>query len=181
MTDQLLTALCSSVTGGIIALTGVLLTNRSSTARLTIQLDHEAESRKAQTLRERGEELYVLMQNWLTFFANHYLRLSQVMKGSLTYNQFLDLEIEAANHNPMEFPRIELLIDIYYPSARQAYDAIMARRADIVKIEGAHHRAYQAGDTDGTRFLKAYVQAQKAVEAAGETFKVELTKAIQTI
>jgi hypothetical protein len=57
----------------------------------------------------------------------------------------------------------------------------MAKRGDIKKIAGAHKRAYERGETDGKPFLKPYVEAQKAVEASGQTFKAELTEAIRAI
>ena len=181
MPEQLITAISSSLAGGIIALAGVLLNNRSSTARLKAQFDHDDALRKAQVLRERGEELYVLIAKWLNTFAGHYLGVAAVMQGKLTYNQCLDLDIETLSNKSLEFSRIELLVDIYYPSTRKAYDEVMAGRSNVNEIEIAHKRAYGRGDIEGQRFLRSYVDAQKAIEAAGRVFKEELTKAIRAI
>src|SRR5947199_72180 len=77
MADQYittLTALASAVVGGAVALLAVFLTNRSNTARLVLQLDHESRQRKADLLRDRGEELYELTDKWLRKFAGYYLR-----------------------------------------------------------------------------------------------------------
>jgi hypothetical protein len=119
----LITALTSTTLGGVLTLVSVLLANRSSTARLNLQLDYEATQRKAQILRERGEELYVLTERWLNgLVAGYYLRRKSVMQGKLTYNECLDLEIADGKDNPVNFSRMELLIDVYFPSTREAYN-----------------------------------------------------------
>ena len=125
MPNQLLTlatALTSAAIGGALALIGVWLTNRSSTARLELQLEHEADQRKAQIFRERGEELYVLTEQWLDGLTGYYLAKRSVMQGRLTYNQSLDLEIADGKENPVNFSRVELLINVYFPSVRGSFD-----------------------------------------------------------
>jgi len=180
MADQFFTAL-STLAGGAIAITGALLTNRSNTARLKIQLDHDAALRTSEVFRDRGEELYVLMEKWLKILASEYVKLSSVMQGKITYAEFQDLYLEDAEQNKIEFPRIELLVDIYYSSTRKAYDEIMASRAKLQKISSAHKRAYERRETNGRQFLEPYIEAQRAVEAAGEVFKAEITKAIRGV
>ncbi len=75
----MVTALASAGVGAAVALLGVFLTNRSNTARLKIQLEHESRQRNTQLLRSRGEELYELSDKWLNKLAGYYLRRISVM------------------------------------------------------------------------------------------------------
>ncbi len=179
--STILTSVSGAAIGAVIALTGVLLTNRSNTARLKMQLDHDAGQRKAQVLRDRGEELYVLVENWLNSFSGHYLNISFVMQGKLTYDQALDLDKEALGRSGLQFSRIALLIDIYFPGSRSGYDQMINARTKVNKVECAFKHAYDRGDFDGEKFLRPYVEAQKEIEAAGEVLKDKLIEAIRAI
>jgi hypothetical protein len=184
MPDQymlVLTPLLSAAMGGVVALTSVYFTNRSNTKRLQLQLDREERRRNAETRRERGEELYMLTEAWLTGLAANYLTLLSVMRGNLTYNQHLDIVIEDGKARSVNFARIALLIDIYFPTTRKAYDQVLSARASLNKIAGAHKHAYKQGDIDGERFVGPFVQAQKAVEASGEVYKQQILESIRAI
>lgn len=163
------------------ALVSVALSNCSNTSRLKLQFQHEANNRRFEVLRERGEELYSLTEKWLLGLAGYYLNLSGVMQGKLTYNQALDLQIAQGNSGTIEFSRIELLIDVYFPSTRAAYDALIAGRTNLNKIAAAHKRAYQQGDIDGSQFLNPFVETQKAIEKAGDSLKQEVIDAVRSI
>jgi len=184
MADQYITtmtALASAVVGGAVALLAVFLTNRSNTARLVLQLDHESRQRKADLLRDRGEELYELTDKWLRKFAGYYLRRTFVMQGKLTYNQCLDLDIQEGKEESINFGRIEMLIDVYFPTTRAAYDAIIGGRTDLNKVAAAHKRAYESGETDGTRFITPFVQCQQSIEKGGESFKLQVLECIRAV
>jgi hypothetical protein len=81
----------------------------------------------------------------------------------------------------VNFARIALLIDVYFPSTRSAYNDVIAARTALNKISGAHKRAYEVGDIDGTRFIKPFVESQKAIEAAAEIYKRQIITTIRTI
>jgi hypothetical protein len=184
MPDQyvtMLTALTSAVAGGAVALLGVFLTNRSSTARLKVQLEHELRQRTTDLLRGRGEELYELTDKWLITFAKNYLSLSAVMQNKITYNQHYDLTIEEGKKSFQEYGRIEMLIDVYFPSTRPAYDKIIEARDELNNVINAHKRSYKNGDIDGYKFLKPFIQSQKSIEQAGVVFKMQILESIRHI
>ncbi len=180
--NTILMTLLSAASGGAVALISVFLTNRSNTKRLKMQFDHESIQRKTELLRSRGEELYELTEKWRNAFFGYYLRRSGVMQGKLTYNQCLDMDIkdgkEASSYN---FSRIEMLVDVYFPDARPAYDKMMASRAELNKVELAYRRAYEDGDIDGTHFLTPYIQCQKTVEKAGDDFQAKVLEYISAL
>lgn len=177
----LLTPLLSAALGGVVALASVYFTNRSNTKRIQLQLDREEQRRKAEVRRDRGEELYMLTEQWLNGLATNYLTQASVMQGKLAYNQYLDLVISNGEKDAVNFPRIALLVDVYFPSTREAYDDVIITRTTLNKISGAHRRAYEGGEIDGTRFLKPFVEAQKALEAAGDVYKRQIVESIRAI
>ena len=174
----LLTALFSAAVGGTIALLSVFFTNRSNTARLKIQLEHESRQRNAELLRNRGEELYELSDKWLKKLIGHYLRRTFVMQCKITYNQCLDLDIQDGKEDSGNFSRIAMLIDVYFPSTRPAYNKIIATRNELNKIGAAHKHEYENGNVDGTQFVAPYIQFQNSIEQAGENFKALVLECI---
>lgn len=178
---QILTAVLSTLAGGAVALFSVFLTNRSNESRLKAQFDHELRKQKSDLLRSRGEELYELTDSWLKKLFGYYLGISFVMQGKLTFNQCLDLQIQEGNKESFDFGRIEMLIDVYFPSTRPAYDKIIASRTELNKIATAHKRAYESGDIDGGRFLKTFVQSQQSIEQAGEIFMKQVLDCIRAL
>jgi len=177
----LLTSLLSAAVGGVVALASVYFTNHSNTQRVQLQLDREEQRRNADVRRDRGEELYMLTEQWLNGLGVNYLNQTFVMQGKLTYNQYLDLVISNGEKNAVNFPRIALLIDLYFPNTRKAYDDVISIRTTLNKISGAHKRAYEGGDIDGARFLTPFVEAQKTIEAAGEAYKRQIVESIRGI
>lgn len=181
MSDQFLTALVAAGIGGTLTLIGVLVSNRSSQARLKFQTEHDTTQKKKALLLERGEELYGLTEAWLNSLFALSLRRLMVMQGKMTYNQCLDLDIEDGKNKSMNFARISLLIDIYFPATRKAYDTILNEREKLNGIEITYKRGYKNGDIDGTSFLPGYLETQKSIEKAGEIFKIQLIDCIRAI
>jgi hypothetical protein len=133
----------SATLGGGIALLVVYLTSR-----------FDAKMRREKTLRERGEELYVLSEKWVSGLFTDYLRRSDVMHGKLTYDQINGRAIAEGKRDSNDFSRIEMLIDVYFPSTRSAYDRVETARDVLSNIASQHKRAYETGDTDGSQFCK---------------------------
>src|ERR1019366_6406764 len=138
----LIAALSSVLVGSLLTLLSSHFTNRSAEKRLQKQLQHEADQRQQELLRTRGEELYTLTSTWLKMIATHHIRKTYVMLGNITYDQALDLEVKDDKHL-LDFERIGLLVDVYFPSARSAYDAVLAVRDERNEIEMTFDRDYK--------------------------------------
>ena len=78
------------IVGAVLSIFGVWLTNRSNIKQLKIQLNHEKFTKETEIKRERLEELYILVSQWLNVMFGHSLKLSLVMRGDIDYNQYLD-------------------------------------------------------------------------------------------
>jgi hypothetical protein len=88
------------------------------------------------------------------------------MHGKLTYEQALQMDLDrgVGTH---DFGRIEVLVDVYFPSTRQAYDTIMAVRTQLNATLTAYQHEYEAGRKDGRSFINRYVECQEMFEGAG--------------
>ena len=177
----MITGLSAAVVGGALALLSVYFTNRSNTTRLKVQLEHESKQREIELLRNRGEELYELLDKWLKLLAGYYLRRTSVMQNKLTYNECLELDIKDGKENTSNYGRIAMLIDVYFPSTRSAYDKIIEYRTELNKIEGEFKRNYKNGEVDGVPFIKSHVQSQISIDKAGEELKMLVLEKIRTL
>lgn len=181
MDNQIIIALTSGFIGGAAAIIGVYFTNRSNEARLKKQLEYEEHRRKADLLRERGEELYLLTDKWMHAMAGYQLRRYSVILGKLTYNQCNDLEIKAGQDKSYNFGRIEMLIDVYFPLARKEYDEVISSRNALNEVLAEHRGAYTQGDIDGRRFINPFLKCQQNIDATGERLKVKIIEYILAI
>lgn len=177
----LVTALLAAALGSGIALLTAFLTNRANTARLKMEQTHQAQRRKSELLRERGEELYALTDKWLKGLTANYLGKSFVMQGKLTFDQYYNQMLKSVEKDTFNFGRIEMLIDVYFPLARAQYDAVIERRGELNKIDVEHKHAYESGDIPGTQFLKPYVRVQHSIEETGESLKKKIIECIQAV
>lgn len=78
------------IIGAVLSIIGVWLTNRASIKQLNTQLEHEKSVKADALKREKLEELYILVDNWLGGVFSHYIKLTLVMRGEIDYNQYLD-------------------------------------------------------------------------------------------
>lgn len=176
MHDGYLTLTTSLVTGliGVAgALGGVRLNNR-----------HQSTQLRADLLRERGEELYSLVSEWLNGLFFSALRRCGVMRGEIDYNQCLAQDIEWGKGRTSAVPvdsRLQMLVDVYFPNTRSAYDDVISCRSVMNEIELTFRHVYDAGCGDGALFLPRYVAASKAVDQAGARLQRRILEEIRAI
>lgn len=163
--------------GSSITIFGVWLTNRSNIYQLKLQLAHKERVDRITIIQEHLEELYIQSEYWLTAYAsNFYLPLITVMKGEMSYRDHRDLIIKNGKDLKFDFSRIKMIVDIYAPSLSSNYQSIIDARSRINAIVKEHEHAYESGDTDGSRFLKPFVEAQKKLEQSGQEFKQKIAE-----
>lgn len=178
----LITALTSAFVGGAIALLGGYFNNRATARRYEIQLKHEMEQRRQELLRARGEELYTITSAWLKRLGSYHLRILQVMHRTITYDQANELEIKEGKAQ-YDFDRIALLIDVYFPEVRSAYEAMLAENEKTHGIRLAFKHDYQKfGDrTDSGKFLAVYEKAHMTMDEAGEALKKRTAECLRAL
>lgn len=176
------TTLSSVLVGSGFTLLVSFLTNRSTEKRHQSQLQHDANQRKQELLRTRGEELYMVTSAWLKLMAVHHLRMVPVMLGNITYDQALDMEL-AESKPLLDFERIEMLVDTYFPSVRDSYDAVLVEREKTNEIQLAFKREYQkvGPSTNHKQFLPAYEKSLMAMEELGKNLRVRIVESLRSI
>jgi hypothetical protein len=177
LNPSLIPILASIITGAA-AFLGVLLTNKFHFKRIKLEHDIEAERKRQDLYRDRGEELYVSVEKWLSGIQTNYLSVLRVMQGKLTYDGHTELTIKSAEKQTHDFTRLEMLIDVYFPETKSLYMKVHEARKAINKVWFEHERQYEGGDTDGLRFIAPFVDAQNAFETAGTHLKEQIKKCI---
>lgn len=164
------------IVGALLSIFGSWLSTRSSAKQLKVQLEFEKSETERRVRRERLEELYVLLGNWLSGLFGHSMTLILVMRGQIDYNQYLDQVIEMGRKRKHDFNRLEMIIDIYAQSLKPSYQRILEARETLNDIADEHKRSYKAGDFDGERFLKPYSEALLLIDELTERFRMEVAQ-----
>lgn len=169
--SNVISAAIAALITGSITLAGVWLTNYHNREQLKLQLETNRDNEKIIRQIERAEELYVLTDKWVSALGVYSLNVMRVMKGDLTYNQCLDLQIESGNQKEYNFSRIEMIVDIHFKDLKKAYQEILEARAELNEIVFQHKAEYENGETYGEQHMEPCAKAQGNIERAGEDFK----------
>lgn len=159
-----LTALFTA--GGTLA--GVFITNKANNKRLALQLNHEQEIKQKQLIREKLEELYLLFKRWTSITDMMYINHARAMKGDIDYQTMLDMEVERNNKNTFDFNRIEMLIDLYFPNIKPAYEIVIGTRTKANQFMLSYGNQCQEGNTEGKNFLAPFLDAQNKFSQEAE-------------
>jgi hypothetical protein len=122
-------------------------------------------------MRKKGEELYLAAETFDRSLSSYFLPGYSVVKGEISWNEFLDLTIENANKSDNEASRqVLMLVDIYFPQLQPAFDKYLEQRTTLNGILHEHKRAFKAG-TVGTEFFKPFHQAMGELDVRAKEFK----------
>ena len=154
--SQAWVAVITALLTSCLTLKSVWLSNRANNKRLKIQLEHERKTRDEEIIRDRLEELYVLSNKYFSILVGHYLPFRMVMEGEITFNQALDMSIESGSKSDCEPHRVTMLIDLYFPEIKPAFDEIMDIREKLNEIIDGYKEQYKGGDTDGSQWLDVF-------------------------
>ena len=170
---ELISQIASTVLGGFLALTGVFLAN--------ILSEHSTEKRNQQKmLRGNGEELYSLISKWATLVFTKNLALYSVMRGEVTYNEYLDIYNNSGGMEGVDPHRMELLIYTYFPKLIPQYKKTRLMLEAHNQVVNDHKNAYEQG-ADGILFLKPFQQAQIKFEHESDMLKKEIIEQLSAI
>ncbi|MCU1264129.1 MAG: hypothetical protein JWM21_447 [Acidobacteria bacterium] len=167
-------AFYAAVLGSLIALTSSYLTNRSNTRRLKLQFELDRETKEREFTRDKVEELYLLHEEWLNVSASSNLPFISVMKGEITYNDALDMFIDGNKNRTVDFKRLQMLVDLYFPDVKASFDRLATARDEVNKIKSEHKRQYKRGNIDGTAYVMPFIEAQQTLEGEASHVKEQI-------
>jgi hypothetical protein len=145
----------------IATLTGVWITNHATYKRLDLQLKHELQERDREIIRSKLEELYILFKQYTTLISSIYLSRTGVMAGRTGMKDALDIESKAAEESVCDFNRLEMLVDLYFPSLKPDYARVIQAREVASKIMLTHQSQYLSGGMDGKKLVQPFLKAQE--------------------
>jgi hypothetical protein len=122
-------------------------------------------------MRRKGEELYLAAEAYERNLAKHFLPGYAVVKGEMSWNDYLDLEIKNADKNDKEASlQVLMLIDIYFPQLQTEFKKYSDQRDLLNKILNDHKRAYKAGNV-GREFFRPFHEAMIQLDTRGKELK----------
>lgn len=167
-------ATLTGVITAVATLTGIFITNQANNERLRLQLKHEQNEKQNELIRSKLEELYVLFKKWDASISQVYLTRTSVMAGKLDYRSALEINKDVGEKSTVDFSRLEMLIDLYFPKLKSDYIKVIEVRGVVNKIMLEHDNQCLSGDVDGKKFLASFLNAQ-------DNFDKEADKFIQLI
>lgn len=160
----------SSITG-VVAILSALLASRHASRSQKEQRLHERAMHTHSTMQERGEELYVLAAQFeKNVFVTH-MPLYSVMKGEVSYNDYLDIVNGLNFSEKYDHNRMELLVEVYFPALRIQYKKMREKLELHNKVVSEHKSAYLSGEFEARHFLTPFQRAQLAFENEMNTMK----------
>ncbi|UJL38423.1 hypothetical protein [Pantoea agglomerans] len=117
---NIFTATISSFSGIVGALGGAFLANRFAEKRWEKQNAYDDEAQKKKILREKGEELHVLVTEWAKATANYQLSQLSVSKGK--YGEKMHIEVMQKLFKDGRHDRLETLLFLYFSSLTSHMD-----------------------------------------------------------
>ncbi|MFM0630488.1 hypothetical protein [Paraburkholderia xenovorans] len=172
-------SVASTLTGALGALVGVWLTDRGNNRRLRWQSDIELKKEWNRLNRERGEELYRHADKWQGNIRANSLFWLGAMQSSYSVNDALDMEIARNRDIPYDYGRMEMLVDVYFPTTREAFDGVTAVRDSHSAILSAFKQRYKEGDVDGGVFAARYTNSLHRLDETIGRFKASIADGIR--
>lgn len=108
-------ALITALSGLTGALGGAFLANKFADNRWSKQVSFEKEKERTATLREKGEDLHILVSKWGKATVNYQLMQLRVIKGVLSEAQMNTLAAELSTGGDVH-DRMDALLYLYFPS-----------------------------------------------------------------
>lgn len=166
MSDNLYLVLFSAITTGVFTLGAVYLTNRQNGKQVKAQQKHEITLSREKVHREKLEELYTLFNKHSLELLSHYVVIMRVMEGELSYNQALDIQVDNKEKELPKFERLEMLVDLYFPSLRKGLDQYFRARDGAGEVIQDHKIQYKQGNFDGEFHFKSMLDKLDDLELA---------------
>ncbi|MBL0687394.1 MAG: hypothetical protein JJV94_06180 [Sulfurospirillum sp.] len=167
--------------GSIFTILGIFITNRANTKRVEIQHKHEKETNKENLMRDRLEELYILSDKYFNTLVSHQLPLRMVMKGEISFNDALDLQIERGKEKKFDYNRVNMIIEMYFNELQEPYSEVLKIRDELNNISEGYKNQYKTGDYDGRKWLDLFQPKLELLTQKTGNFKNKLTKFIKNV
>ena len=173
--SQIEAALLAAALTATVTLLAVHLANRGNLSRLTLQLQHEVESRRKELYQKKLEELYVLASVYGKSLASHYFPYLTAMEGRISYNEALDMTVDKLADLGHDFDRLEMLVNVYFPSIEEVFVRLLECRSRANEIVGAFKSEYQRGRIQDAKAANRLLRAMTDIETQSRELKAAIS------
>lgn len=167
-----LAALSSALIAGGFALLGAWLNNKQNNDRLFNQMQHDIGKENRKIFIEKGEELYISINNWSGQAQAHFLAEGKFVKGGITKEQMRSLLVDYPIHEV--FSRVETLISLYFPELYEKFNAARGFRSQAYSAIDS----YETNRLDNSEASKAIVKSNVYFDKATAELQLALQEVI---
>lgn len=158
---DLLPVLAAIIAAGA-ALCGVAVTNFFNIKVSRMNLETQIKQKSKDLRIQKIEELFLLFDKWCVDFSNYYFVHYRCYLGKISYAETLDIVVKKNNTllAPGETQKYKMLIDLYFPSLSEDYQAIeKARKAIAPYFSDPRQSGLNASD-----FKKLQIDFEREVQ-----------------
>lgn len=159
----------------VFALLGVIVANWWTFRQQVELFERDQRARRQELSLQRGEELYILTDKYLVLLAKNYLSLTGVMRGRLSYPEYLDL-MSKESPDGADFTRMQMLVAVHFPSLLPSFQNILNAREQLNDTGTRFVKTLTAGSQDNPQIASEYISRQRALETAGEQFQKDIAE-----
>jgi hypothetical protein len=179
--SKLLIAVLSAVGGFIASFVPTMVANKNALARERESFANNRALRRADLLREKGEELYADLEKLLGFIYGRALRHREVILGNKSAQTAFDEDLAADRDISEMKARIPLLIDAYYPEALLEYTEFTAAIEGFDGIVFGLDASSVGGKALGPENAKRIDDAGENVQEKGKALKQRIVNEIRLL
>jgi hypothetical protein len=173
------TAVIVALLSGCFALLGVLVSNRLNRQQVQTRLRSEREIQKEEIIRERLEELYVLVDKWAGAAIIHHTTLRKVMNGEIDYNQALEIELD--QKHDFDAHRMFMLAELYFTDCHCLLPELKKTRDEASQIQQNYKQLYKTNGLPSKEYSKQITTALTKFNTSVDTYKQSLAEYARTI
>lgn len=133
-------ALITACTGLIGALGGAILANKFAEKRWLNQVKHEDSNEKEKVLRDKGEELYVLLGRWSKLIFLVQLAQIRYVKSNREWSGYED-HVQQLGFEPGAHDRILTLLELYFTELAPLMDQVRSH----IQTSNSLHENFKRG------------------------------------
>lgn len=174
-------AIVTAVLTSGIAFLGVSYTNRENRRRMLAQHDHERSLRKDELIRERAEELYVIVKKWCSTMISDHFPYVRVMKGQFSYNAALDMTLASGDKRKYDPDRMHMICDIYFPDLSKEIDALLKMNGELLDFRDMFKKKYESGKPKDEKMADAYLEKIKVLIEEARKLEHRVADAVKSV
>lgn len=174
-------AIVAAILTSGVAFIGVSYTNRENRKRMLVQHDHERSLRKDELVRERAEELYVIVKKWCGTMISDHFPYVRVMKGQLSYNNALDMTLASGEKREFDPDRMHMICDIYFPDISKEIDSLLKLNCEVLDFREAFKEKYESGKLTDVKMAGVYINKINVLIEEARKLEHQVANAVKKI